>query len=102
MVQLHASSSVPTPDALGDVEMKDDDTDVEGILHLGNPSDVAEVRADLVVHVVQTTKVGSKAKDAQPRIEWWLDEGEDEYVPLTPPLFPLVDRPSILSLPVPL
>jgi len=80
--------------------MKDGDTDVETILHFGNPSDVAEVRADLVVHVVQTIKAGSEVKDAPARIEWWLDEGEDEYVwvSLTPPLFPLVDRPSIFSL----
>lgn len=82
--------------------MKDGETDVETILHLGNPSDVAEVRADLVVHVVQTTNVGSKVKDVNARIEWWLDEGEDEYVSLSPSLFLLVIRLDILSFLIPL
>lgn len=66
------------------------DTDMETIMQLGNPSDVVEIRADLVVHVVQTTNFGSKEKDARARIEWWLDEGEDEYVSLSP-LFLLVN-----------
>lgn len=59
-----------------------DDMDVETIIHLGNPSDIAEIRADLVVHVIQKTNLGSKIEDARARIEWWLDEGEDEYVSL--------------------
>jgi SET domain-containing protein 6 len=77
--------------------MKDGETDAETILHLGNPSDVAEVRADLVVHVVQTTIFGSMVKDVNARIEWWLDEAEDEYVSLSPSLFLLVIRLEILS-----
>lgn len=63
--------------------MKDGDTDVESPLHLGNPSDVAEIRADLLVRVVQTTNFGPEVKDVHARIEWWLDEGEDEYVTLS-------------------
>lgn len=70
--------------------MKDGDADVQTILHLGNPSDAVEIRADLIVHVVQTTNLGSKVKDAHARIEWWLDEGEDEYVSFFL-LFPLAN-----------
>jgi hypothetical protein len=45
---------------------------------LGNPQDVVEIRADLVVKVV----CGDAANDEknQQRIDWWLDEGGDEYV----------------------
>ena len=82
--------------------MKDGETDVETILHLGNPSDVAEVQADLVVHVVQTTNFGSKVKDANARIEWWLDGGGDEYVSLSPPSLPPANRLGVLSSLVPL
>ncbi|KAG8214259.1 SET domain-containing protein [Butyriboletus roseoflavus] len=84
LVRLHSSSSTPIPDRHGDVEMKGD-TDVETVMHLGNPSDIVEVRADLVLHVVQTTNFGSKAKDTHARIEWWLDEGEDDTFVLTLP-----------------
>jgi hypothetical protein len=46
---------------------------------LGNPQDIVEIRADLVVKVV----CGDDANDEkyQQRIDWWLDEGGDEYVP---------------------
>lgn len=57
--------------------MKSDDMDT--MPHLGNPSDIVEIRADLVVHTAQTRKFELKAKDVNARIEWWLDEGEDEY-----------------------
>lgn len=70
--------------------MKDGDADVETIMHLGNPSDIVEIRADLVDHVVRTTSPESQAKDTRARIEWWLDEGEDEYVSLTPPFLVLL------------
>jgi len=45
---------------------------------LGNPQDIVEIRADLVVKVV----CGDAANDEkyQQRIDWWLDEGGDEYV----------------------
>ncbi|KAG6369132.1 hypothetical protein JVT61DRAFT_1463 [Boletus reticuloceps] len=79
LVRIHSPSRDSTPDRLEDVEMKDCDTDVETILRLGNPSDVVEVRADLIVHVVQRSNFSSKMKDVHTRIEWWLGEGEDEY-----------------------
>ena len=48
---------------------------------LGNPSDVVEIKADLVVEVVRarwgTKEIGN---DIEERIEWWLDEGGDECV----------------------
>ncbi|KAN0091574.1 hypothetical protein V8E55_005140 [Tylopilus felleus] len=84
LFRIHPSPS-PTPDRLGDVEMKDGDTDVESPLHLGNPSDVAEIRADLLVRVVQTTNFGPEVKDVHARIEWWLDEGEDDTFVLSLP-----------------
>lgn len=40
---------------------------------MGNPSDVVEISADIVV---QTVASG----DSQDRIDWWLEEGGDEYV----------------------
>ena len=44
---------------------------------MGNPEDVVEVRADLVVSVAST-----KVKyDLQARVDWWLEEADDEYVP---------------------
>lgn len=89
MIRLH-SSSTSTHHRYEDVEMKDGDTDIETVMHLGNPSDIVEIRADLVVLVVRTTSPGSQAKDARARIEWWLDEGEDEYVSLTLPLLVLL------------
>lgn len=43
---------------------------------VGNPGDVVEVRADLVVSVA-----ASKVKyDLQERVDWWLEEADDEYV----------------------
>jgi hypothetical protein len=44
---------------------------------LGNPQDVVEIRADLVVNVV----CGDASNDMtyRQRIDWWLDEGGDEY-----------------------
>jgi len=43
---------------------------------MGNPADVVEVRADLAVQVY------SDAGDLQERIDWWLEQGGDEYVVL--------------------
>ena len=40
----------------------------------GNPGDVAEVRADVLV------KAGAAPPDVEKRIDWWLEEGGDEYV----------------------
>ncbi|KAG6375716.1 hypothetical protein JVT61DRAFT_3293 [Boletus reticuloceps] len=85
LVRIHSPSRDSTPDRLEDVEMKDCDTDVETILRLGNPSDVVEVRADLIVHVVQRSNFSSKMKDVHTRIEWWLGEGEDDTFVLSLP-----------------
>lgn len=55
------------------------------IHRLGNPSDVVEIRADLIVEVVADhqatgaiTEVVDVEKSIRERIEWWLDEGGDE------------------------
>ena len=43
---------------------------------MGNPGDVVEVRADLVVSVTsKKVKYG-----LQERVDWWLEEADDEYV----------------------
>jgi SET domain-containing protein 6 len=48
----------------------------------GNPGDVVEIRADLVVDAVS----GSSNKTAwcKDRIDWWLEEGGDESIPTIP------------------
>ncbi|OAX37925.1 SET domain-containing protein [Rhizopogon vinicolor AM-OR11-026] len=54
---------------------------------LGNPQDIVEIRADLVVKVV----CGGVANDEkyQQRIDWWLDEGGDDVFVLdTDPILP--------------
>ncbi|KAL4078201.1 hypothetical protein V8B97DRAFT_2015387 [Scleroderma yunnanense] len=46
----------------------------------GNPSDVVEIKANLVVEAVRArweTK-GNGERDIAERIEWWLDEGGDD------------------------
>ena len=40
---------------------------------LGNPADIVELRADLVLESVAS-------KDLGDRVDWWLEEGGDEYV----------------------
>ena len=43
---------------------------------MGNPGDVVEVRADLVVSIAS-----KKVKyDLQERVDWWLEEADDECV----------------------
>ncbi len=43
---------------------------------MGNPEDVVEVRADLVV-----AAVSMRVKyDLQDRVDWWLEEADDECV----------------------
>jgi len=55
----------------------------------GNPGDVAEIRADLVVQCIldainnEASSSNSKTfttDDLEERIDWWLEEGGDEYV----------------------
>ncbi|KAI6165961.1 SET domain-containing protein [Pisolithus thermaeus] len=47
---------------------------------LGNPSDVVEIKADLVVDAVRLQWVteGQRDRDIMDRIEWWLEEGGDD------------------------
>ncbi|KAG1715770.1 hypothetical protein ID866_1394 [Astraeus odoratus] len=53
---------------------------------LGNPSDVVELRADLVVDVVREWRESKGEKeDISERIEWWLDEGGDDTFTLPCP-----------------
>jgi SET domain-containing protein 6 len=57
---------------------------------MGNPADEAEVKADVVVRVVREAMLSSGSTDRvskedldrelEAKIEWWLDEGEDEQV----------------------
>jgi len=45
----------------------------------GNPGDVVEIRADLVVNAISCAH--STGDDwYKERIDWWLEEGGDEYV----------------------
>lgn len=40
----------------------------------GNPADVVEITADLVVEAAKK----HKAQNSQERVDWWLEEAEDE------------------------
>ncbi|KIJ11785.1 hypothetical protein PAXINDRAFT_101548 [Paxillus involutus ATCC 200175] len=81
LVRLDSASSDSACGKNEDVRMSDNNvrTDSIDVKSMGNPSDVVEIRADLAVEVVRGFGSGSK-KDMDERIEWWLDEGEDEYV----------------------
>lgn len=43
---------------------------------IGNPADIVEIRADLVIDVLKELKTHEKSFE---RIDWWLDRG-DEFV----------------------
>lgn len=60
--------------------------DAVSLTTLGNPSDVVEIKADLVVEVVRA-RWGTKEKgnNIAERIEWWLDEGGDDTFVLPHP-----------------
>lgn len=60
---------------------------------LGNPGDDVEVPADLVVAEIIRSK-GLSLESMQERIDWWLDEGEDESVTFA--LFEMLITDSIL------
>jgi SET domain-containing protein 6 len=49
----------------------------------GNPGDVVEVRADIVVFAVTQRYTNVTSESSQERIDWWLEEGGDEYAPQT-------------------
>jgi SET domain-containing protein 6 len=42
----------------------------------GNPGDVVEIRADIVVDAVPLALIEESYRED--RIDWWLDEGGDE------------------------
>jgi len=44
----------------------------------GNPSDIVEVRADLLVSVLTRQNCGVSPESTKQRIEWWLEEGGDD------------------------
>jgi N-lysine methyltransferase SETD6 len=44
----------------------------------GNPSDIVEVRADLVVSTLAQQNCGISPALTKERIDWWLEEGGDE------------------------
>ncbi len=55
----------------------------------GNPEDIVEIRADLLVAAASSRAVG----DPQERIDWWLEFSDDEYVG---PFLPCSSSPSSL------
>ena len=46
----------------------------------GNPSDIVEVRADLIVSVLTQQDCDVSPDSIKERIDWWLEEGGDEWV----------------------
>lgn len=44
----------------------------------GNPADIAEIRADLVVLVAAQQDATLSPESSKERIDWWLEEGGDE------------------------
>jgi N-lysine methyltransferase SETD6 len=46
----------------------------------GNPGDIVELRADIIVQVMSKKTLTPLPDSMQERINWWLDEGGDEYV----------------------
>ncbi|KAF9227023.1 SET domain-containing protein [Gyrodon lividus] len=101
LVRLDSASSEPTGGKDGDVQMNENNVGTENIdvKNIGNPSDVVEIRADLVVGVIQN-RSRPKGKDVGERIEWWLDEGEDDTFLLSTPISPFSDSlpPPLISL----
>ena len=43
----------------------------------GNPADIVEIRADVVVTAVSNQ---NKGNDIQERVDWWLEIADDEFV----------------------
>lgn len=46
----------------------------------GNPSDIVEVRADLLVSALTQQNHEISSESTKERIDWWLEEGGDEWV----------------------
>lgn len=59
---------------------------------MGNPADVVEVRADLLLAAVEAS--GKAVGHPQERVEWWLEMTDDEYV-----INSHVFRSTVLSVP---
>jgi SET domain-containing protein 6 len=49
---------------------------------LGNPADIVEIRADLVVATVEQRVPQQSSPWSSERVSWWLEEGGDEYIAL--------------------
>lgn len=49
----------------------------------GNPGDVVEIPADIVVSSIIQRYPTYSSEASQERIDWWLEEGGDEYVPFS-------------------
>lgn len=63
----------------------------------GNPGDVVEIRADLVVSTIMENHPDLSGENMDARIDWWLEAGGDEYASNTSMiLFPLIDHCEFL------
>lgn len=47
---------------------------------VGNPGDVVEIRADIAVDATMQHHSTISSEELRERIDWWLEEGGDEYV----------------------
>jgi len=50
---------------------------------VGNPADIVEIRADHVMEIVQHKLPQPTGPWSSERVNWWLEEGGDEYIPLS-------------------
>ena len=50
---------------------------------LGNPADIVEIRADLVVATVEQRVPQQSGPWSSERVTWWLEEGGDECIALS-------------------
>ena len=50
---------------------------------LGNPADIVEIRADLVVATVGQKHPPQSGPWSSERVNWWLEEGGDECIALS-------------------
>jgi SET domain-containing protein 6 len=64
---------------------------------LGNPADVVEIRADLVMSSVEQKIPEHASPRSSERVDWWLEEGGDECITLYTCHFEGSDRCSAVS-----
>ena len=50
---------------------------------LGNPADIVEIRADHLMEIVQHKLPQQTGPWTSERVNWWLEEGGDECIPLS-------------------